>query len=600
MVARGLRWSWSTRPPLRRPRRLRRHTPPSLARRLRELLRLGVIEPAGPRVFHNRVFEVPKKDTSESRVVLDASTLNSYIPALPFRMTSVATVREVLRPGLFLASLDLKDAYWHVPIAPRFRPFLAFSAAGRLLQFAVLPFGLNIAPRVFTKMMQPVHAALVREGVRILMYLDDWLVLARSAEECREMIETTLRVGRGMGVGFNLPKSHLVPSTSLQYLGLVWDTVAGTVALSSDNVARCRRKVFRAVHSTALSGRQWESLVGSLNHAAGVVPLGRIHVRELVLVGREVFRGGDRDVVVPFPRALRLRLRWWLRRGRLLRASPWAPPPASWSLTTDASDFGWGYQSSAGHQGAGRWSGRWRDRHINVRELRVVFLALRQETSLRQGCLHVFSDNVAAVHCLNAQGSSRSPSLLRLSFRIFRLAEGRGLHVRAFHLAGVENVWADALSRRSTASLEWALRQEVFDGLSVRFGRPDVDLFASRSNHRLPLFLSRAEVTAAGGPDALAVGWEQWAYIYLFPPPTTSLMLAVVRRLEEFRGKVLLIAPWWETQPWFVPLRAWCPAPVPLVGAVLEGVTESALMDSLRLHAWSFYLGPTPGAGCPH
>ena len=113
-MARGLRWAWSVRPPLRRTRRLRRHTPPSLARRVHDLLRLGVVEPAGRRFF-NRVFELPKI-TSGSRVVLGASSLNRYIPALPFHVTSVATVREVLCPGLFLASLDLKDAYWHVPL----------------------------------------------------------------------------------------------------------------------------------------------------------------------------------------------------------------------------------------------------------------------------------------------------------------------------------------------------------------------------------------------------------------------------------------------------------------------------------------------------
>ena len=103
-----------------------------------------------------------------------------------------------------------------------------------------------------------------------------------------------------MGVRFNIPKSHLVPSTSLVYLGLVWDTVKGTVSLSPDNQARCRRKVFRAAHSVSLSGRQWESLVGSLNHAAGVVPLGRLHLRELLLVGRGVFRGGSAMCLAPF------------------------------------------------------------------------------------------------------------------------------------------------------------------------------------------------------------------------------------------------------------------------------------------------------------
>ena len=211
----------------------------------------------------------------------------------------------------------------------------------------------------------------------------------------------------------------------------------------------------------------------------------------------------------------------------------------------DASDEGWGYQSSQGHQGSGLWSPVWRARHINVRELRVLHLALLREPSFRDGCLHVFSDNTAAVHCVNAQGSSRSPSLLLASEPIFRLGEERKLHFRAFHLAGVDNTWADALSRRATGSVEWGLCPSVFEGLVARFGLPEVDLFASRTNHLLPLFLSRTERTQAGGPDAFTVDWSQWSTIYLFPPPATTLMLQVVRRLESYRGRVLLIAPWW-------------------------------------------------------
>ncbi|MEL7520405.1 MAG: reverse transcriptase domain-containing protein, partial [Cyanobacteria bacterium J06553_1] len=89
-------------------------------------------------------------------------------------MTTVKMVRQTLRQGWFMASVDLKDAYWHVPIAKSFRPYLAFSAGQRTYQFRVLPFGLNIAPRIFTKVLQPLHSKLTAHGVHLLMYLDDW------------------------------------------------------------------------------------------------------------------------------------------------------------------------------------------------------------------------------------------------------------------------------------------------------------------------------------------------------------------------------------------------------------------------------------------
>ena len=124
-------------------------------------------------MYLNRLFEVPKKDLSTTRLVLDASRLNKHITPFKFKMTTVSSVRLSLREDCYMATLDLKDAYWHVPIHRAFRPFLAFSAGDRLYQFKVMPFGLNIAPRVFTRILRPVHQALAREGIQVMMYLDD-------------------------------------------------------------------------------------------------------------------------------------------------------------------------------------------------------------------------------------------------------------------------------------------------------------------------------------------------------------------------------------------------------------------------------------------
>ena len=164
--------------------------------------------------------------------------------------------------------------------------------------------------------------------------------------------------------------------------------------------------------------------------------------------------------------------------------------------------------------------------------------------------------------------------------------------LRATHLAGVDNTWADALSRGSTSSIEWSLTPACFASLCRWAGTPSIDLFASRRNHRLPLFLSLTEETPAGGPDALRTSWEQWDSIYLFPPPNTRVMLLVARRLEVYPGTALLIAPWWETQPWFPILLGRRPLTWPLPEDALIQETSCLLMKSLRLTAWIFSAVP--------
>ncbi|CAM4541176.1 unnamed protein product [Leuciscus chuanchicus] len=90
---------------------------------------------------------------------------------------------ECVRPQDWFAAIDLKDAYFHVSILPRHRPFLRFAFEGRAYQYAVLPFGLALSPRVFTKVVKAALVLLREHGVRILNYLDDWLILAHSRDQ---------------------------------------------------------------------------------------------------------------------------------------------------------------------------------------------------------------------------------------------------------------------------------------------------------------------------------------------------------------------------------------------------------------------------------
>ena len=77
-----------------------------------------------------------------------------------------------------MVSLDLKDAYLHVPIHRSHWRYLRFAlgnSAGVLIvyQWKALPFSLAMAPRVFTKVMLPLVAHLHQQGHVMYPYLDD-------------------------------------------------------------------------------------------------------------------------------------------------------------------------------------------------------------------------------------------------------------------------------------------------------------------------------------------------------------------------------------------------------------------------------------------
>ena len=134
----------------------------------------GSSEPSSPG-FYSRLFLVQKASGSW-RPIIDLSTLNDYVTSSHFHMETPQSVLRSIRPGDWMVSLDLQDAYLQVPVHHDSRRYLRFVVEGRTYQFRVLCFGLITTPQVFTKIMAPVPAILHKYGVRMLRYLDDWLI----------------------------------------------------------------------------------------------------------------------------------------------------------------------------------------------------------------------------------------------------------------------------------------------------------------------------------------------------------------------------------------------------------------------------------------
>ena len=190
--------------------------------------------------FYSRLFLV-EKATGGWRPVIDLSTLNTFIRQTPFKMETVASVLNAVQENDLLASLDLKDAYFQVPVHPSSRKFLRFVSQGTVYQFKVLCFGRSTAPQVFTRVFAAVSAWSHSRGIRLLRYLDDWLVLASSETKARQHVQDLLLLCHDLGIVVNKEKSDLMPSCSASYLGMTIDTVAGKVSPSRARVEKFLR-----------------------------------------------------------------------------------------------------------------------------------------------------------------------------------------------------------------------------------------------------------------------------------------------------------------------------------------------------------------------
>ncbi len=120
------------------------------------LLEKGAIEIVPPAQsksgFYSRYFLVPKKD-GDLRPILDLRLLNYALMKRLFRMITFKQILLQICLGDWFMSVDLKDAYFHIQVAPHHRRFLRFAFEGVAYQYNVLPFGLSLAPCTYTRCM---------------------------------------------------------------------------------------------------------------------------------------------------------------------------------------------------------------------------------------------------------------------------------------------------------------------------------------------------------------------------------------------------------------------------------------------------------------
>ena len=505
--------------------------------------------------FYSRIFVVPKA-SGGWRPVIDLSILNSFVRCPHFQMETADTIRRAIQPGEWVTSIDISDAYLHVPVHPSTRHFFRFVFEGRVYQFRALPFGLNTAPREFTRLLRPVLAHLRRTGIRIHAYLDDWVIRASSHQQCVRHTELVLDLLKQLGWLVNWGKSELTPRQQFVFLGMEFDTARATVGPAPKHVVRLRSLVSQLRRLPLWSARRLYSLVGYLQFLAPLTHRGRMHVRPVQrwLRRRWNQRTGSWAAQLQVDAELVQHMEWWAHPDRFTGV-PLVPPTPTVSLCTDASTHGWGAHLED-QEVSGVWDSDMSDHHINELELRAVLLAIRHfAPALHNSTARLYCDNATAVAYIRREGGTHAVTLSVLAEEILSECDHISLRLVPVHLPGVRNVRADALSRRGQALPgEWEIQSPVLDTLFREWGQPLVDMFATPANRKLPVFVSPFPHDAAWKVDALSFPWHDLGLVYLFPPPT--IMAQVLRMIEASHGtRFILIAPDLPVRPWYPELR---------------------------------------------
>ena len=498
--------------------------------------------------YISNIFLTEKKDGS-SRPIINLKGLTTFVTQKHFKMESLQSIKHLIHKNCFSASADLKDAYFTIPVAKVHRKYLRFEWKGNLYEFTCLCFGLSSAPRIFTKLMKPVVVCLRRQGYTLVIYLDDMLIIAESCSESLSALCDTIKLLTDLGFVINADKSNLTPSQRIEFLGFIFDSTNLSISLPQEKIQRLTDFAKYLLCKDSPFIREVALLIGLMVSSFPAFEKGKLFYCRLEIAKTEALSccNNDFDSHMSIFGKARNEISWWVDNissasSAITHGSP------DVSIKTDASLDGWGATLNSSVTG-GRWTQEESEFHINYLELLACFLALKafyhDHTNIH---VQIKSDSSTAVSYINHMGGIVAMSLDDLAKDIWLWCYDRQIWLSTCHIPGSSNVHADHESRHFNDNLEWKLNPAIFRAICNEFLTPKIDLFASRLNQKLGLFVSWRPDPEAFACDAFSLNWENFNF-YAFPPfSLIGMMLHKIQR-EEATGICIILL--WPTQPWF-------------------------------------------------
>lgn len=533
----------------------------------------------------------PKADGS-FRLIADLRKINSCCVKKSFINENIEQVLEILNPNDKVVSVDIKNCFYHVLVAPEYRQFLGFKFENQYYVWRVLPFGHCQSPFYSSKILRPVIQYLREHNVKTVCYVDDFIIADNDANIHKSMNFVLQTLSR-LGYFVNYKKSVLTPSHSIQYIGYIIDTslTKGSITLSipKHRINKVTKDIKRVISRGSATARALARITGQLISMSRVFLPTKLLLRNAYrLLSKRV--SWQSNLILDNPTLGDLR--WWLEalrgwNGRIFNNT--AEPLLQ--ITTDAS--GWAFGGTivgTSHMVQGFWDKSSVHLTSNAKEMLAVLMTLRSLLTLvRNKSIQVLSDSVTTVAYINFQGGS-NVILDTIAKNIWDLCIRNCIKIQAKHLAGSLNYLSDELSRLSP-KYEWMLHPNLFSYIDRLYGPHTIDRFASILTHQLPRYNSRFWDPGTEGVDALHQ--DNWSLENNFINPPFRLLPRILQHLVKTQAEATIIAPFWPSKIWFnqlTKLAVRAPLKLPrskIICYPVTNVTPEPLRNpKWRLYAW--------------
>lgn len=434
---------------------------------VKELTKGAIIGPFHVNPFDHGIIlsplnTVPKKDSTERRIILDLSSaggtgVNEFIDkdnylgepvSLTYpRVDDLVLLIKKKGSGSHLFKRDLARAYRQIPIDIGDTFLVGFAWNGHIFFDIVLSMGLRSAAQICQRLTNAIAYIYRSLGFDIINYLDDFAGVESPELSAKAFLELQ-NVLASCGIEESEHKA-VGPSTRMEFLGIICDSVKMTLEISIERLTEIDLILLEWVGKEFASKREIQSLVGKLNFVGCCVRPGRVFISRILNWLRYIYQDVKKSEV---PELVKKDILWWkkflpLYNGvSMMLIEEWSKPDEIFSSDACMTGCGGMFKEHFFHV-------EFPDAivneqlHINALEMLTVVVCLKLwGTKLRGKRIIIKCDNQVTVTVINT-GKSRNQFLQSCLREICFVAAINEFELRAVHIAGVDNRLADMLSR---------------------------------------------------------------------------------------------------------------------------------------------------------
>ena len=314
--------------------------------------------------------------------VINLKHLNNFISYKHFKMEGLNLLQNMLQTGEYMCKLDLKDAYFCVPLKTESRKYVRFQWEETLYEHLFLGFGLGPAPLIFTEILKVPISLLKWLQIRVIIYLDDMLVMSQTLEELLMSGDTITFPLTQLGFVINLKNSILAPVQQIDFLP--------------------QRKVEELVQMSqnAMGGNltlmDLTKLLGKLTSTIPKILQAKSQIRFLQQIQIKALRKKmTYESVITLDQQTKEELSWWITNMNIYNGKSLLIVPPDLTIFSDASKKGWVLHAKGLPRGSMVFSGESLTNKCS--RMKAVRLAIFSFTKLKKlNSIHLRIDNMTA------------------------------------------------------------------------------------------------------------------------------------------------------------------------------------------------------------